>query len=84
MREPHRRRFLVGVSMMQSDLFQNEAKRCRDNAERAARKDREFWLSLAGRWEGLLRPKHERDADVEAVRTLRPQRTMHNKRRRVA
>jgi hypothetical protein len=47
------------------EFFQDEAKRCRDNAERSARKDdREFWLNLAGRWEGLLRPKDGSDAGV--------------------
>jgi hypothetical protein len=60
-----------------SDFFQNEATRCRDKAESAARKDdRAFWLNLASRWEGLLRPNDENDADLEAVRALRPQRTV--------
>jgi len=76
--------FLFGVSMQTTDFFQNEAKRCRDNAERATKKDREFWLTLARRWEELLQARNESDANVEAVHTLRPQRTMYNKRRRVA
>jgi len=79
-------RFLFGASMQNSDFFEDEAKRCRDNAVRAARKDdREFWLNLARRWEELLSRKDgSDDANVGAVHTLRPARTMYNKRRRVA
>jgi hypothetical protein len=71
--------------METSDFFQDEAKRCKDNALRATRKDdREFWLNLARRWEELLSPKDESDAGLGAIHTLRPQRTIYNKRRRVA
>jgi hypothetical protein len=82
--EPQRGHFFVGVSMMQSDFFQNEAKRCRDNAVGTARKDRKFWLNLADRRERLLHPKDESDGNVGAIHTLRPRRTIYNKRRRVA
>jgi hypothetical protein len=67
------------------DFFQNEAKRCRASAESAARKaDREFWLNMANRWDYLLHPNDEGDADLGAIRGLRPVRTIYNKRRRVA
>ena len=42
-----------------NDFFQNQVKQCRSQAESAANKrDREFWLQLAHRWERLLRPAH--------------------------
>jgi hypothetical protein len=35
-----------------NDFFQNQVKQCRSQAESAANKrDREFWLQLAHRWE---------------------------------
>jgi hypothetical protein len=38
-----------------NDFFQNQVKQCRSQAETAAnRRDREFWLQLAHRWEMLL------------------------------
>jgi len=70
--------------METGDFFQSEAQRCRDNAERTTKKDREFWLNLAGRWEGLLQARNGGGPNVEAALALRPQRTMYNKRRRVA
>jgi len=37
-----------------NDFFQNQIKQCRSQAESAAnKKDREFWLQLAQRWERL-------------------------------
>jgi hypothetical protein len=70
--------FLFGVSMEASDLFKDEAKRCRDSAEVAATKaGRESWLNMASRWEELLRPIDER---AEAMETLLPWRTNYNKK----
>jgi len=38
-----------------NDFFQNQVKQCRSQAESATNKrDREFWLQLAHRWEMLL------------------------------
>ena len=40
------------------DFFQDEAGRCRDNAKKATRKDdQELWLTLASRWETMLRTR---------------------------
>ena len=37
-----------------NDFFQNQVKQCHPQAESAAnKKDREFWLQLAHRWETL-------------------------------
>ena len=58
--------------MMQqtSDFFQDEANRCKHSAEMAAAKeDREFWLNMARRWEGLLHPNEESNAKM--VKPLR-------------
>ena len=42
-----------------NDFFQNQVKQCRSQAESATNKrDREFWLQLAHRWERLLQPRH--------------------------
>ena len=73
--------FLLGLTMLQTtDFFQDEAKRCRDTAERAVRKeDREFWLSMASRLDDLYCPKGESN---EAMHTLRPQRTIYNKKQK--
>jgi hypothetical protein len=42
------------VMLEPNDFFQNQIKQCRSQAESAAnKKDREFWLQLAQRWERL-------------------------------
>jgi len=47
------------------DFFQDEAGRCRDNAKKATRKDdQELWLTLASRWETMLRTR-KREPKVE-------------------
>ena len=44
------------VMLEPNDFFQNQVKQCRSQAESAANKrDSEFWLQLADRWERLLR-----------------------------
>ena len=61
-------RFLFGVSMETSDFFQNEARRCKENAERAPRKaDSEFWLNLASRCETLSQAGQEGGGSGEAI-----------------
>jgi hypothetical protein len=76
--------FLFGGSMDTNDFFQTEARRCRDNAEKATKTDRDFWLTLASKWEELLSARTRNSANVEAVKKLRPTRTIYNTRRRVA
>ena len=47
-----------------NDFFQNQVKQCRSQAESATnKKDREFWLQLAHRWERLSQPGR---GDIEA------------------
>jgi hypothetical protein len=42
-----------------SDFFQEQIEQCRAQAAKATSKtDREFWLRLAHRWEGLLPSRH--------------------------
>jgi hypothetical protein len=42
------------VMLEPNDFFQNQVKQCHSQAESAAnKKDREFWLQLAHRWETL-------------------------------
>ena len=64
---------LFGASMQTSEFFRDEAKRCRDSAERASRKDdREFWLNLARRWETLLQARERETPNVEVRRVEHP------------
>jgi hypothetical protein len=43
------------VMLEPNDFFQNQVKQCHAQAESATNKrDREFWLQLARRWERLL------------------------------
>jgi hypothetical protein len=77
---PLRRGMYSAKFLAQSEFFKDEAMRCRDNAGVAATKaDRESWLNLACRWEELLRPRDDSDGGVH---TLRPMRTIYNKKRR--
>jgi hypothetical protein len=47
------------------DFFEKQATQCRAQAERASNKaDRESWLDMAIRWEGMLRPNHEDGAGI--------------------
>jgi hypothetical protein len=46
------------VMLEPNDFVQNQVKQCRSQADSAAKKrDREFWLQLAQRWERLLQPQ---------------------------
>jgi hypothetical protein len=61
------------------DFFQKEAQECRKFAAGATKKkDRDFWLGLAERWDGLL--QHGDGANVEAARPLRSGRSVLEKR----
>jgi hypothetical protein len=64
-----------------TDFFQKQAQECRRLAAQATGKtDREYWLRLAQRWEWLTQPQKNRVAEVEAVRPLRPERSVAAKR----
>jgi len=66
-----------------TDFFQQQINQCRDLASRASHKnDREFWLRLAHRWEGLLRTQQNGGA-VETIKG-RFERPIFSKRRRAA
>jgi len=61
-----------------NDFFQNQVKQCRSQAESAANKrDREFWLQLADRWERLLRAG---SAGIEADQEPSLERPMFRKK----
>jgi hypothetical protein len=52
------------VMLEPNDFFENQVKHCHSQAERAANKrDREFWLQLAERWERLLQGDGAIEAD---------------------
>jgi hypothetical protein len=78
--------FVVVTAMLETtDFFQDQAKQCRKLAADAHDKnDREFWLRLAHRWEGLLRAQQHDGAGVETVQKLRFERPIFAKRRRAA
>ena len=68
-----------------SDFFQEQAKQCRTLAAKAADKnDREFWLRLAHRWEGLLGAQRHDGPAVEPAPKVRFERPIFAKRRRAA
>ena len=78
--------FVVVTAMIEtSDFFQDQVKQCRKLAVDASDKnDREFWLRLAHRWEGLLRAQKHDGASVETVQKVRFERPIFTKRRRAA
>ena len=48
------------------DFFQDQIKKCNGLAERASDKtDREFWLGMARRWEGMLEAGERGTLNVE-------------------
>jgi hypothetical protein len=54
-----------------SDFFQKQIEQCRAQAATATSKtDREFWLRLAHRWEGMLQSQHS-DSVGEPARKIR-------------
>jgi hypothetical protein len=57
------------------DFFETQIKQCRDSAARCSKKnDREFWLKMANRWEGLLQARQPRNADTDPVQKFSFQR----------
>jgi hypothetical protein len=78
--------FVVVIAMIEtSDFFEDQVKQCRKLAAEASDKnDREFWLRLAHRWEGLLRAQKQDGAGVETVQKVRFERPLFTKRRRAA
>ena len=78
--------FCLGDRMLETtDFFQDQVKQCRKLAAEAGDKnDREFWLRLAHRWEGLLRGQKHDGPGVETVQKIRFERPIFAKRRRAA
>jgi hypothetical protein len=55
-----------------ADFFQAQITQCRDSAARSSNKnDREFWLKMANRWEGLLQARQPSDGTTEPVQKFR-------------
>jgi hypothetical protein len=78
--------FVVVMAMLEtSDFFQDQVQQCRKLAAAAHDKnDREFWLRLAHRWEGLLRTQRHSASGVEKVQKIRSVRPIFTKRRSAA
>jgi len=71
--------FLVIAMQEMTDFFQKEAQECKGLAAGAIKKkDRDFWLGLAQRWDGLLKPTSTPD---EADRSLRFDRPIRQRRK---
>jgi hypothetical protein len=51
------------IEMLETrDLFEEQIKECKGAAAKSANKiDREFWLKMAFRWEGLLKARQNND-----------------------
>jgi hypothetical protein len=61
------------VMLEPNDFFENQVKQCRSQADSApTKKDREFWLQLAHRWEKLLPSQPPKAAEVKMVRGRSP------------
>jgi hypothetical protein len=60
--------FFYGFTVMKmTDFFENQAEECRRLAAQASgKRDREYWLGLAQRWERITR--QNRRAKVETIR----------------
>jgi len=68
-----------------ANFFKTQIKQCTETAARSSnKKDREFWLKMANRWEGLLQARQHRDADTSPVQRFSFQRQRFEKRRRAA
>ncbi len=78
------RRYVRNSAMLDTaDFFEAQIKQCTDTAARSSNKaDREFWLKIANRWEGLFQARQTRDADTDPVQRSSLQR--FEKRRRAA
>jgi hypothetical protein len=51
------------IEMLETaDFFEQRIKECRSSAAQSRNKnDREFWLKMAARWEGLLKSREKSD-----------------------
>jgi hypothetical protein len=68
-----------------ADFFEAQIKQCSDLAARSSNKnDREFWLKMANRWQGLLQVRQPGDASTDPVQRFRYERLRFAKRRRAA
>ncbi len=68
-----------------ADFFETQIKQCRDSAARSSKKnDREFWLKMANRWQGLLHARQLGDASTHPARKFRFQHLRFARRRRAA
>ncbi len=77
---------LLGKTVIDTiDFFQTQIKQCTDSATRSVNKaDREFWLKMANRWQGLLQARQTRGADTGFVQRFSFHRQRFEKRRRTA
>jgi hypothetical protein len=73
-----------------TDFFEQQIKSCRSSATQCRNKnDREFWLKMAARWEGLLKTRQSVDDEGPVLRRSTPSRSillarLAAKRRRAA
>jgi hypothetical protein len=73
-----------------TDFFEQQIESCRSSATQCRNKnDREFWLKMAARWEGLLKTPKSGDDEGPALRRSISSRSMllarlAGKRRRAA
>jgi hypothetical protein len=57
--------FVVNAMLETADFFEAQIKQCRDSAAQSTNKnDREFWLKMAARWEGLSKARQNGDQPV--------------------
>jgi hypothetical protein len=76
--------FFSGTIMLskQALFFQIQIERCHELAGKAGNEgDREFWLQLAHRWEGLLRVEQSGKPNFEIIHKLKFERPVFLKRR---
>jgi hypothetical protein len=68
-----------------ADFFEAQIKQCTDFAAHSTSKnDREFWLKMAQRWEGLLKTRHFDGAATKTIHRFRFRRLRFAKRQHAA
>jgi len=69
---------IVAIEMLETtDFFEQQIKSCRSAAAQCRNKnDREFWLKMAARWEGLLKPRQSSDDEGPPLRRSMSSRSM--------
>jgi hypothetical protein len=75
------------IEMLETtDFFEERIKECKEAAAKSANKnDREFWLKMAVRWEGLLQARQPGYSHTKSDSKFRPRRLrIFAKRRRAA